>query len=61
MNFNQKGGDDLTQYVELEKVEELLQLIKARDAFHDWSTSYEEYEQKIKLAVEQLKSQAIQL
>ena len=51
----------MTQYVELEKVEELLQLIKARDAFHDWSTSYEEYEQKIKLAVEQLKSQAIQL
>ena len=51
----------MTQYVELKKVEELLQLIKARDAFHDWSSNYEEYEEKIKFAIEQLKSQAIQL
>ena len=51
----------MTKYVELEKVEELLQLIKARESFHDWSTSYEEYSKKIKFVVEELKGKAIQL
>lgn len=49
------------KYVKLKHVEELLALIHTRDGFHDWSTSYEKYDRKVKNTIEWLKRNAKEL
>lgn len=46
------------QYVKLKHVEELLNLFKARDSFHDWSKDYEAYDTKIRNTIDWLKRNA---
>lgn len=46
------------KYVQWKRVEELLKLIKKRDSFHDWSDSYEKYNDKVKNTIEWLERNA---
>lgn len=49
------------KYVKLKDVKELLKLIKNRDSFNDWSIQYENYDAKVKVAVEQLEQNAVEI
>ncbi len=39
----------------------ILILIQKRDRFHDWSKNYEEYDEKVKIAIGVLEHSAINL
>lgn len=45
-------GDNI--YVKLKDVMELLELIRDRDMYHDWSKSYEERHEKVMVSTETL-------
>lgn len=47
------------KYVKLEDVESILELIRLRDQFHDWSDLWEEHNSKFKIELEVLKKTAI--
>ncbi|MCI3197763.1 hypothetical protein GXP75_19245 [Bacillus sp. HU-1818] len=51
-------NDIENKYVKLIHVRELLNLIKTRDSFYDWSDSYEKYDKKVKNTVEWLERNA---
>lgn len=46
------------KYVKLKHVQELIQLIRTRDSFHDWSTEYAKYDRKVKNTIEWLERNA---
>lgn len=47
------------KYVKLKHVQELLNLIKTRDSFYSWSSSYEKYNKKVENTIEWLERNAI--
>lgn len=49
------------KYVKLEDVKKLLELIKLRDSFYDWSTSYEKYDEEVKIAIKTLEDNAVNM
>lgn len=48
----------MDKYVELKHVQELVKLINKRDAFHHWSSEYENYDKKVKNTIEWLERNA---
>jgi len=46
------------RYVKLKHVKELINLIKTRDRFHDWSTEYEKYNKKVENTIEWIERNA---
>lgn len=46
------------KYIELEKFQILVGLVKSRDMFHDWSREYEKLDKKVKNTVEWLERNA---
>ena len=47
------------KYVKLKHVQELLKLIRTRDSFYNWSSSYEKYNKKVENTIEWLERNAI--
>lgn len=48
-------------YVKLKDVMELLELIRDRDMYHDWSKSYEERHEKVKASTETLINSGVRM
>ena len=48
----------MDKYVKLHHIQELIKLIKARDAYEYWTDSYERYDKKFENTVELLKRNA---
>lgn len=49
------------KYVKLTDVQNILDLIQEREKFHDWTKEFDDYDKKVKIAIETLRYSVINL